>query len=179
LLKKIEFHLLLADLALQLADARARPHQILGLEIGRSKSLARSTGRPQRIRATPAEMSAPLVKKAGRSPELAGQRSHACPRYHPLYHRKLELSVVDAPSSFGHRSLLENCLLFLCLSLGVHSNTSISSAACYFPVIYRGGLCCTRGPCGARYASVDESAHYAASPRANAAALRIAAMLAR
>src|SRR5205807_9035671 len=85
LLKKIELHLLLADLALQLDDALARPHKILRLEIGRSKSLARSTGQPQRLRSTPAEMSALLVKKAGRNPELARQRSHALPRYHPLY----------------------------------------------------------------------------------------------
>jgi hypothetical protein len=131
LLKKIEFNLLLADLALQLADALARPHKILRLEIGRSKSLARPTGRPQRLRSTPAEMSAPLVKKAGRNPELAGQRSHALPRHHPPYHRKLELSVVGTTLSSGHRSLLENCLLFLCLTLGVHSSGRRPVISCY------------------------------------------------
>jgi hypothetical protein len=62
LLKKIQFNLLLADLALQLADALARRRKILGrLKIERSKSLARSTGRSQGLRSATAEMNAPFV----------------------------------------------------------------------------------------------------------------------
>jgi hypothetical protein len=62
LLKKIQFNLLLADLAFQLADALARRRKILGrLKIERPKCLARPTGRPQRLHAATAEMNAPFV----------------------------------------------------------------------------------------------------------------------
>jgi hypothetical protein len=62
LLKKIQFNLLLADLALQFADALARRRKILGrLKIGRSKPLTRATGRSQRFRPATPEMNAPFV----------------------------------------------------------------------------------------------------------------------
>src|SRR3981081_1805250 len=53
--------------------------------------------------------------------KLARERGRALPRHHPLYRRKLELSAEHTALAFGHRSLLENCPLFLCLILGVHS----------------------------------------------------------
>src|SRR3981189_2865594 len=53
--------------------------------------------------------------------KLAGKRRHPLPRHHPLYSRKLELSGEHTALAFGHRSLLENCPLFWCLVLGVHS----------------------------------------------------------
>src|SRR5712672_2915673 len=54
--------------------------------------------------------------------KLAGKRGHPLPRHHPLYCRKLELSAEHTALALGHRSLLENCPLFLCLILGVHSS---------------------------------------------------------
>src|SRR5712664_1267987 len=54
--------------------------------------------------------------------KLARERGRALPRHHPLYRRKLELSAEHTALAFGHRSLLENCPLFLCLILGVHSS---------------------------------------------------------
>src|SRR6266404_2808214 len=54
--------------------------------------------------------------------KLARERRHPLPRHHPLYRRKLELSAEHTAFALGHRSLLENCPLFLCLMLGVHSN---------------------------------------------------------
>jgi hypothetical protein len=60
--KKIQFHLLLADLALQLANPLASGRKILArLKIEHPKSLARSTGRPQRFRAALPEVLAPFV----------------------------------------------------------------------------------------------------------------------
>jgi hypothetical protein len=60
--KKIQFNLLLADLALQLADALARRRKILArLKIEHPHSLPRATGRPQRLRSAAAEMNAPVV----------------------------------------------------------------------------------------------------------------------
>src|SRR5712675_1544705 len=53
--------------------------------------------------------------------KLARERRHPLPRHHPLYRRKLELSTEHTAFALGHRSLLENCPLFLCLMLGVHS----------------------------------------------------------
>jgi len=62
LLKKIQFNLLLADLAFQLADALARRREIPArLKIERPKSLARSTGCSQGLRAATPEVHAPFV----------------------------------------------------------------------------------------------------------------------
>src|ERR1700719_4711426 len=55
--------------------------------------------------------------------KLARERGRALPRHHPLYRRKLELPAEYTALAFGHRSLLENCPLFLCLILGVHSTS--------------------------------------------------------
>src|ERR1700730_13369734 len=75
--------------------------------------------------------------------QLAGKRGHPLPRHHPLYRRKLELSAEHTALAPGHRSLLENCPLFLCLILGVHS-TTLSAAGrnsnCGFsPIIFSPG----------------------------------------
>src|ERR1700704_5925916 len=68
--KKIELHLLLPDLALQLCDAFARaryiPH-LHGLRLRRKLDspgdLPRATRRPQRLSSAAAEMSAPLEQQ--------------------------------------------------------------------------------------------------------------------
>jgi hypothetical protein len=61
-LKKIEFDLLLTDLALKLADALARRHKILArLKIEDPKSFARPARRPQCLGSTSPEMPAPFV----------------------------------------------------------------------------------------------------------------------
>ena len=92
--KKIELHLLLPDLALQLCDAFARaryiPH-LHGLRLRRKLTspgdLPRATRRPQRLSSAAAEMSAPLEHMTGRNPKLAGERGCALPRDHPLNRR--------------------------------------------------------------------------------------------
>src|SRR6267142_5121574 len=58
-----------------------------------------------------------------RNLKRARERRNALSRHHPLYRRKLELSAkYPSLASLGHRSPLENCPLFLCLILGVHSS---------------------------------------------------------
>ncbi|HEV7464571.1 MAG TPA: hypothetical protein VGN85_11820, partial [Methyloceanibacter sp.] len=117
--KKIEIDLLLADLALKLRNAPARRRKILArLNIEHPQSLARPTGRPQRLHAAPAEMPAPAVKIPRRNPKLAGQRRNALSRQQPLHSRNLELSAELTTLALGHRSLLENCLLFRVSVLG-------------------------------------------------------------
>jgi hypothetical protein len=70
--KKIQFNLLLANLALQLADALARRHKILAwLSVEHPKSLAWPAGRPQRLRSAAAEMPAPSIQMPLQNPELA------------------------------------------------------------------------------------------------------------
>jgi hypothetical protein len=75
--KKIEFQLLLADLAFQIADALASRRKILhSLRLGRrislrrAKELARPAGRPQRVRSATAKMPAPLVQMTRRDLQL-------------------------------------------------------------------------------------------------------------
>jgi hypothetical protein len=66
--KKIQFHLLLADLALQVADALASRLEILhshrlcgGVDFGRTKHLARSARGSQGFRPTTPKVLTPLV----------------------------------------------------------------------------------------------------------------------
>src|SRR5579872_623405 len=123
--KKIQFNLLLADLAFQLTDALARCRKILArLKIEHAKPFARPTRRPQRLGTTLAEMPTPFVQMSARNPKLARERCNALPRYHSLDRRDLELPAKCPTLAFGHSSLLENCALFFCLSLGVHSRSS-------------------------------------------------------
>jgi hypothetical protein len=130
--KKIQFNLLPADLALQLADALAGRRKILArFKLEHPKSLARPTGRPQRLRTPAAEMPTPAIQIPLPNPELAGQRGYALSRQHPLHRRKFELSAEHTPLTLGHRSLLENCLLFLCLIFGVHSRVISLFSLCY------------------------------------------------
>src|SRR5712671_1619753 len=65
--------------------------------------------------------------------KLAGKRGHPLPRHHPLYCRKLELSAEHTALALGHRSLLENCPLFLCLILGVHSTSMAAGSGATRP----------------------------------------------
>jgi hypothetical protein len=92
--KKIEFHLLLANLALQLANAFAcgryilHPHRLrLRGKLDRPWDLPRATSRPQRFSSAAAEMRAPPVQMTVRNPKRAGEFSCALPRDHPLDRR--------------------------------------------------------------------------------------------
>src|SRR5262249_44666635 len=124
------FQLLLADLALQLADPLARRRNILArLNIKPAKTLARPAGRPQRVRTTAAEVLAPLVQMPRRYSKLVGQCAHTLPRSTPLHRRELELPAEHSALALGHRPLLENCPLFLCLIFGVHSTVGKSDGA--------------------------------------------------
>src|SRR3981189_218661 len=69
--------------------------------------------------------------------KLAREGGPALPRNHPLYRRKLELSAKHTALAFGHRSLLENCPLFLCLILGVHSRRADQASGLMLQGIYR------------------------------------------
>jgi hypothetical protein len=61
-LKKIEFQLLLADLAFKLADALARRRQILArFEVENPGALARPARRPQCFHPATTEMRSPIV----------------------------------------------------------------------------------------------------------------------
>src|SRR5262249_36839937 len=122
LLKKIQFDLLLADLAFQLGNPFARRRKVLGrLKIEHPKSLAGSTGRPQRLRPAVPEVPPPLVQMPRRNPKLPGERRSTLPSHHPFDRRELELAAEYTALAFGHRSPLENCPLFLCRVLGGHS----------------------------------------------------------
>src|SRR5712672_2565316 len=76
--------------------------------------------------------------------KLARERGRALPRHHPLYRRKLELPAEHTALAFGHRSLLENCPLFLCLILGVHSTGVRPDNTGSQQGIYRKGAAVTR-----------------------------------
>jgi hypothetical protein len=128
LLKKIEFNLLLADLALQRRDAFMRRPEIrsprrlrLGRKLDYPCDLPRATGRPQSLGTATPEMPTPIVQMATWNLKLTRQRSGSLPRQKPLHRRQLELSAELTTLTFGHRSPLENCPLFSCLILGVHS----------------------------------------------------------
>jgi hypothetical protein len=67
--KKIEFHLLLANLAFQIGDALASRRNILhphrlgnGIRLGRANDFARPTSRSQRLGPPTAKMPAPLIQ---------------------------------------------------------------------------------------------------------------------
>jgi hypothetical protein len=79
LLKKIQFNLLLPDLALQLLDATASHRQIRGIGLGSIKHFARPARRTQRFRSAAAEMPAPLVNMASRYLQLPRQRAGIFP----------------------------------------------------------------------------------------------------
>jgi hypothetical protein len=92
--KKIEFHFLLADLALQRCDAFARRRSILHPRRLRLRGkldspwdLPRATRRPQRFNSAAAEMRTPLVQMTARNLKLAGQLSCPLPRDYPLDRR--------------------------------------------------------------------------------------------
>jgi hypothetical protein len=98
--KKIQFHLLLADLAFQRADPFARRRKVVArLSIEHPKTLARSTRRPQRLNPTPAVMPQPPVQLAGPNLQLARKPRCRLSRHHPLYRRDLERSAEYTPSS--------------------------------------------------------------------------------
>jgi hypothetical protein len=60
--KKIKLQLLLADLALKLVDALARPHQVLAhLKVEHPSAPARPARRPQRLHPTSSIVLTPLV----------------------------------------------------------------------------------------------------------------------
>jgi hypothetical protein len=89
--KKIQFHLLLADLALQLTDAFARGRNIPhphgrghSVQLDRSWDLPWTTSRPQRFRSAAAELHAPPIQMTGRNLKFSGQLGCALPRDHPL-----------------------------------------------------------------------------------------------
>jgi hypothetical protein len=72
--KKIQFYLLLADLALELADPLARRRKILRrLKIKQSLALARPTRRPKGLGPASPEVPVPLIEKTARHPQFTRQ----------------------------------------------------------------------------------------------------------
>jgi hypothetical protein len=132
--KKIQFHLLLADLALQIANAPARRRNSLNPTRRRTIShLAGPTRRPQSLNATPPEMHAPLVELVRTHPKFDRQRFTTLPTQHPLHRRKLELPAENTSLHTGHFSSPKKCSLFNRLNLRVHS--TLQALPCMqFPV---------------------------------------------
>jgi hypothetical protein len=128
--KKIKFQLLPADLALQILNTRTRrreipqPHRLRrrSVSIHIRRKDARPTSTPQPPRPAPPEPQTPLIQMTARNMQLTGERFYRLPSHHPLDRCQLELSAEFTTLAFGHRSSRENCLLFSCLILGVHSN---------------------------------------------------------
>jgi hypothetical protein len=123
--KKIQFQLLLPDLALQITNALARGRNIrLGIELYRH--LPRPARRPQPLRAATTEMHAPFVELVRPNPQLAGKRHTTLPViYHPFHRRELELPAEYTSLARGHFPSQKKCSLFICLTLGVHSREPI------------------------------------------------------
>jgi hypothetical protein len=112
--KKIEFQLLLADLALQLGNAFARlqlagrrpgrPHRRAApSQIGRLR-LARSTATAQGFRTAGQETIPPHLQILARKLQLTRQGAHVLARQHPVDDAELERSAENAVgrSGFGH-----------------------------------------------------------------------------
>jgi hypothetical protein len=88
LLKKIEFTLLLADLAFELGNALAGGRKIPArLKIKNSKSPARTTRRPQRLSSAMAKVRTPLMQMPSPKPQFARNRRRAFPTQNPLHRR--------------------------------------------------------------------------------------------
>ena len=121
--KKIEFQLLLADLALQLANKLARrpniPHRRRRLSL--HSSSARPASAPQHP--FPQELQPPLVQMKLRYTQLASKSLYRLPRNQPLNRADLELRLKYTTVFRTSVLPLENCSLFLCLTVGVHSTS--------------------------------------------------------
>jgi hypothetical protein len=101
--KKIQFQLLLPDLALQITNALAGRRKIRNPH-GFRHRLGGPTCRPQGLSSATAEMHAPLIQMGGRHPEFAGQGNRTLPSHHSLNRRELELAAENPALSCGHRS---------------------------------------------------------------------------
>jgi hypothetical protein len=101
--KKIKFHLLLADLALQFGDARARRFKLSLRKVGRwwlrprlvrsqvgRRSLARPTPTAQRLGTACQEAIAPNVQILARKLQLTRKRGHVLARQHPAHYADLK-----------------------------------------------------------------------------------------
>jgi hypothetical protein len=105
--KKIEVHLLLADLRFQFRDVFAGRRQIRGsrpppLFLTRQR-LARPTSLPYRVSPADTEPMTPLLKTIRINPELPRQRLRALSSEHPLNRQELELSAENTASPLGHQ----------------------------------------------------------------------------
>jgi hypothetical protein len=83
--KKIQLHLLLPDLPLQLGNAAARPSDVVLLwrrrpSQARRLSLPRSTTQSQTIRTARPKVVSPLVEILTQNPKLARQSADVLPR---------------------------------------------------------------------------------------------------
>src|SRR5438270_13076844 len=63
--------------------------------------------------------------------QLTAYRGRAFSANVPLYRGKLKPTVENSSFSCGHRSLPENCPLFSCLILGVHSKAPCKQQEIY------------------------------------------------
>jgi hypothetical protein len=100
--KKIEFQLLLTDLALQFGNARARRRELpirpawrrcVTLRQSRRPSPRRPTAAVQRLRAAGKKAIAPRRYVLAAKPQLARQRTHVLTRHHPIDDRDFELAA--------------------------------------------------------------------------------------
>src|SRR5205085_5401624 len=109
--KKIQFNLLLTDLALQLGNTIARELKLRHRHVWylrpnaprtRPVGFARSATTAQCLGATRSEPSAPKVQILARNLHFARQGSHILARQHPANDHQLEISTEDT-GCFGHQ----------------------------------------------------------------------------
>jgi len=103
--KKIEFQLLLPDLALQLANMLARrpniPQRLRRDRLSPASHRSRPTSSPQHP--FPVELQPPLVQMKLRDTQLGCKSLNRLPRNQPLNRGSLELRLKYTTSSFGHQ----------------------------------------------------------------------------
>jgi hypothetical protein len=146
MLKKIEVQLLLADFALQLADARSRSGQfLLRCLLGRPRQWRRCrtclwwrlnlirhvqpTQPTQRLSTALQILRAPMVKRLARRPNLPGQRWHVLAGQHALHSRHLHLTTVSSSRAFRHQLSLPSCHLIPVSLLGCIPSRAFSLVA--------------------------------------------------
>jgi hypothetical protein len=113
--KKIEFNLLLPDLALQLADLLLGDRKILRIGYWRwPERLHRPTRAANPIGSMPPVLLAPIRQMALRYFELLADRFGHFPGQHSLYCRKLELPGENTSFACGHPG---SSLLFFIVSV--------------------------------------------------------------
>jgi hypothetical protein len=106
--KKIQFHLLPADLAFQLAYPFESCAQLRGRALGLRRYLARPTGIAQSFNTARLHAITPFVQHGAPKPEFSRKRTHVRTGQHPANDSLLELST-ETTTRRGHELSIEIC----------------------------------------------------------------------